>query len=190
MLLFHNPSVAKSNKFSLSFSLSQAKCCAEEMKYENHFRPRHNYFRWPTCRTICTALNVCTCVLSMQSNSDRISWHSFLNFSDSWIISNKLKEIRRERYGSYLCYWRKTPGQTRAPIKFTALCYVTQCTVVYTHKPFGKRMIFLHWRYRQQLTPKRWYVFTKLHDIPSRKDAILKITSIRKQSRLRLQEKD
>ena len=154
--------------------------------------PRHNYLRRPTCRTICTALNVWTCVLSTQSNWKRISWHPFLSFNDSWIISNKLKEIRRERYGSYLFffYWRKTPGQTRAPIKLTALCYVTQCTAVYTHKPFGKRIIFLHWRYRHQLTPKCWYVFTNLHDIPSRKDAILKITSIRKQSHLRLQEKD
>jgi hypothetical protein len=49
---------------------------------------------------------------------------------------------------------------------------------------------FLHWRYRHQITPKRWYVFTNLHDTPSRKGAILKITSIRKQSRLRPQDKN
>jgi len=106
------------------------------------FYSRKNYLYWPTCRTICSLLNVCTCVLSTQSNWNRISWHSFLSFNDSWIIRNKLQEIRRERYGSYLCYWRKTPGQTCGPIKFTALCYVTQGIVVYTHKPFGKRMIF------------------------------------------------
>jgi hypothetical protein len=28
------------------------------------------------------------------------------------------------------------------PIKFNALRYVTQCTLVYTHKPFGKKIIF------------------------------------------------
>jgi hypothetical protein len=36
----------------------------------------------------------------------------------------------------------KPPRQTCAPIKFTALYYVTQCTVVYTHKSFGKKNIF------------------------------------------------
>jgi hypothetical protein len=146
------------------------------------FYPRHNYLHRPTFGTICSSLNVCTCVLSTQSNWNRIPWHPFLRFSDSWIIQNWKKQ-RLARYGSYLCYWRKIPGQTCAPIKFTALCYVTQRTVVYTHKPFGKR------RYRHQLTPKRWYIFINLHDIPSRKDTVLKIISIRKQSRLRRQNK-
>ena len=162
-------------------------CSKHELR--KPFYPRHNYLHRPTCKTICSSLNVGTCVLSTQSSWNRMSWHSFLRFNNSWIRPNKLKEIRRERYGSYLCYWRKTQGQTCAPIKFTALRYVTQRTVVYTHKSFGENNDFLHWRYRHQLTPIRWYVFTSLHDIPSGKEAILKITSIRKQSRLRRQYK-